>query len=73
MKIVDFKGGKRIRVVVPVSLTRSVVDYFHSGLAGAHQGRDAILERISRFYWWTGMKEDVMSVIKSCAVCERYR
>ena len=50
-KIKNFRNLKKEKIIVPDSLRERVIRYYHSGLAGAHQGRDAVIERISRRFW----------------------
>ena len=63
LKIKNLKNGNKDKIVVPVSLREGIINYFHSGMEGAHQGRDTVIEKISRRFWWPKSKSDIYNLI----------
>ena len=54
--------------VVPKSLRAHVIHHAHEG--SAHIGRNRTFERVERKYWWSGMRQDIISWIKTCEACQ---
>ena len=59
-------GGKM--VVVPKTADReSIVLETHRGMG--HYGVQRVLDRLQQNYWWRGMGDAVVRIIKACLSC----
>jgi hypothetical protein len=56
--------------VIPLSLRGEILSYFHELPHSGHGGFRKTFNRISRRVFWTGMREDVFSFIRSCRTCQ---
>ena len=54
--------------LIPKSLQRHVLRFFHEGLA--HPGRDRMIFSIKTKYFWVGMNEDVHRHVDNCRMCK---
>jgi transposase InsO family protein len=60
------------RIVVPKTMQRQIVAYFHSGLAtGAHRGFEKVYDALRRRFWWKGQFQSVTTYVASCEECQR--
>ena len=53
------KEGVKKKAVFTIAEMREVLHYHHSNAMGGHSGVNSTLNKISNYYWWNGMKEDV--------------
>jgi Integrase zinc binding domain len=58
-----------IRLVVPSSLTSSVLDYTHGSKAVGYWGILRTSARVRRRFWWPQWKRDVRVAVQSCCAC----
>ena len=65
-------GGER-RLVIPAGpLRQKIMSEHHDCISsGLHSGRDRMYERISRAFYWFGMKRDVEKYATSCVNCQQ--
>ncbi|EZG44015.1 RNA-directed DNA polymerase [Gregarina niphandrodes] len=61
------------RVYVPEVLRRRIIFYFHFSRVGAHQGIQRSYHRLSKYFWWPNMFNDVRQFAKQCLTCIRRR
>ena len=47
--------------------------YYHFSRTGGHQGISRTYNRMSRHFWWVGMKEDIHRYNAQCLTCMRRR
>jgi hypothetical protein len=59
------------RVYVPTGLRKELVSHEHGLPAYGHQGTRKTLERISRSYYFPGIRKTVKEVVASCDTCIR--
>ena len=45
----------------------------HDGPSGGHLGRDKVLDRIKRNFYWPGMDSDVAAYVTSCPSCQAHK
>lgn len=57
------KGGARRKVIYTVMEVAEVLHQYHSNPMGGHSGVNATLSKISAYYYWNGMKEDVQEYV----------
>ncbi|KAK6994766.1 Retrovirus-related Pol polyprotein from transposon 17.6 [Biomphalaria glabrata] len=65
------KDGGRSQVVVPMQFRTQVLQTGHSSSLSAHQGQGATISRISYYYFWPGMANDIRRYVASCPQCQR--
>ena len=51
------------KVLMEVALVAEVLQQYHSNLMGGHSGVNNTLSRISQYYSWSGMKQDVTDYV----------
>lgn len=45
----------------------------HDGPVGGHSGQEVTLKRISQFFYWPNMRQEVIKYVQSCDVCQRIK
>lgn len=50
---------------------QKIVVEFHSSAIGGHSGILATYTRVKRYFYWPGLKKQVVDFIKCCDVCQR--
>ena len=62
-------GGLKA-IILPSSLINQTLQLLHGSLSfGAHQGFNKTIRKISPYYYWKGMTQDVKEYINRCSVC----
>lgn len=61
------------RLVVPVSIRRTLVYAQHDLPTGGHRGWEKTYQALKLRYWWPGMRGDVQGYVESCPVCQRVK
>ena len=56
-------GGVRKKVVLTAQEVAEILHHNHSNAIGGHSGVNVTLNKISNFYCWNGMKEDVQEYV----------
>ena len=59
----------RLCVVVPEKLQSLLLQEAHASRFAGHFAFKKVYDRISRYYWWKGMRADVCKFCRSCLVC----
>jgi hypothetical protein len=72
------KGTKQDRlerkspaIVVPASLQDDLISYYHHEIQIAHQSLEPTYERISKNFYWRGMRKDIKEFIDTCIHCKK--
>nr|AEV42261.1 hypothetical protein [Beta vulgaris] len=67
--VLKFKG----RLVVPrkVAMTSRLIHEYHATPMGGHSGIFKTYQRLATEWFWKGMKQDVITFIQECAVCQQ--
>lgn len=68
---VHYKG----RLVLPRS-SMVISDLFktiHGSVVGGHEGTQKTYQRLSREFYWIGMRRDVAKMVAECDVCQRHK
>jgi transposase InsO family protein len=60
---------KDARFIVPQTLKPQLLKDLHS----AHQGEEKTMSLARTYMYWTGMKEDVTEMIKTCVTCQKHK
>jgi hypothetical protein len=53
------------------AIQTKVITAFHSSALGGHSGAMATYHRLKQLFSWKGMKSDVASFVRQCAVCQQ--
>jgi hypothetical protein len=54
-----------------LALQTKLIATFHSSAIGGHSGVLATYNRLTRHFYWKGMKKDVDSYVQQCSVCQQ--
>jgi len=65
------KKARRRRWVVPSSLKRMLLQYFHDGGLAGHLGARKTFSKIVSNIWWPSMRKDVFDYVRKCELCLR--
>ncbi|KAG6454378.1 hypothetical protein O3G_MSEX008673 [Manduca sexta] len=60
-------------LVVPKHERDGVLADYHDAPTAGHFGAERTLQRISRKYYWSGMRAFVYDYVKHCSACQRYK
>jgi hypothetical protein len=61
----------RDKIVVPQSLQRQIVDWYHMMLA--HPGKTRTIKTIEQHFHWQTLFRDVKQFIQTCQTCQHYK
>lgn len=63
--------NERLQLVIPESLTESIISEMHSAeFGGGHLGLDKTYDKIRTRYFWFNMYKDVANFLEKCDVCQ---
>ena len=57
------------KIVVPASLQKRVVDWYHNYLC--HPGINRTEETIGQHFWWPKMRRDITNSVHTCMTCQK--
>jgi hypothetical protein len=61
----------RNKIVVPQSLQRQIVDWYHTMLA--HPGETRTIKTIKQHFHWQTLSHDIKQFIQTCQTCQHYK
>ena len=61
----------RDKIVVPQSLQRQIVDWYHTMLA--HPGKTRTIKTIEQHFHWQTLSRDVKQFVQTCQTCQHYK
>ena len=61
------------QLVVPASKRESILREFHDAPTAGHQGVERTIQRMSRQYYFPGMRKFIIEYLKNCVECQRYK
>lgn len=65
----DGKGGPRGRIVAPRSMIGEILRSYHDAPCAGHPGTKKMIRKVSRDYFWPGMRNDVRRYCRACESC----
>ena len=65
------KIDKRVCLVVPASLRKTVLNSCHNDKTAGHLGEDKTIIKVKRSFWWPHVTFDCILHVKACEVCGR--
>ena len=70
-EMVCLKDGNVKRIIVPYVLRKKLIQQWHSDpISNNHLGFEKTYEKMSKQFYWEGMKEDVRAMCQSCQPCQ---
>ena len=60
---------KTLRVVPPLQDRRELFESAHGGVFGGHLGSAKVHGQLARYYWWFGMRQDIIKWSHACKIC----
>uniref|UniRef100_A0A8R7V9Y7 Integrase catalytic domain-containing protein n=1 Tax=Triticum urartu TaxID=4572 RepID=A0A8R7V9Y7_TRIUA len=71
----SYKNGilrfhNKVVVGTSTSLRTDILKTFHASELGAHSGERATYQRVKLVFHWQGLKQDVITFVKECPVCQ---
>nr|ADB85398.1 putative retrotransposon protein [Phyllostachys edulis] len=67
--VLRYKG--RIYVGKDPELRLNIIHSLHMSAVGGHSGRVATYQRVKHLFYWPGMKKEIHTMVRECAVCQR--
>lgn len=64
-------GSHTSRPVIPTSLRSLLLAQYHDDSISGHLGEDKTFDRLVRRYYWPGMRQDIVSYVRTCDPCQR--
>ena len=58
-----------LQLIVPMSLRETIMFQMHNSLTAGHMGTKKTKAKISRYYHWHQMREDINLYVKGCEIC----
>ena len=62
--------GQIKHLVIPMKYRQDLIHEFHNSPFGGHFGAQRTLSRISKFYWWQGMAQQISTYCTNCIACQ---
>jgi hypothetical protein len=59
--------------VVPFSLRRMFLQYFHDGILAGHLRVRKTIGKIFSNFWWPSMRKEVYEYVRKCELCQRVK
>ncbi|GFX47812.1 transposon Tf2-6 polyprotein [Trichonephila clavipes] len=72
-KSVNFANCEEAQLVGPIHERQDILKIHHDAPNAGHFGGDGTFERISKRYYWTGMRSYITDYVKNCTECNRYK
>ena len=64
-------SAKDLRVAIPHSMRKEIIDEAHNSWIGGHGGVFKTTERIKAEFWWPSMALDIETHVRDCSTCLR--
>ncbi|GFS99640.1 transposon Tf2-6 polyprotein [Trichonephila clavipes] len=65
--------SEEAQLVVPIHERQDILKIHHDAPNAGHYGADGTFERISKRYYWTGMRSYITDYVKNRTECNRYK
>ena len=63
-------GGTTKRLVIPPRFTAALITEYHDAPWGGHFSAEKTLSRLTKFYFWRGMHQQVSAYCRKCLPCQ---
>lgn len=64
-------GGLQLVIPSDAHIKDQLLDSGHASASAGHMGQAKTYEKVSRRFWWPGMRKDVLSFVDHCDSCQR--
>ncbi|PAA52294.1 hypothetical protein BOX15_Mlig007858g1 [Macrostomum lignano] len=61
----------RSRLVIPTRYREALLTSNHSTALGGHLGHQKTADKISHFYYWPTLRQDVFNFVNNCEICHK--
>ena len=61
------------RFILPKAMKDILIHETHNGIFGGHFGYEKTLQKISSYYYWPSMNQDVQRFCNMCLSCARFK
>ena len=65
------KEGNQKRLVVPVTLRQTVLEFSHELPSAGHQGTERTMAKVKAKYHWYNMSRDIRNFVLTCDICSK--
>lgn len=69
--VILFRG--RLCVSHILELKRKILKEVHSSMYAMHLESTKIYQKLVKYYWWIGMKIEVVEFVSKCLVCQQVK
>ena len=70
------KRGKHpegdMRLYVPVSMRKMILEYLHDHRLSAHVGKTKVLRTFRKRFYWPGATKEIEEYVRTCPGCQKY-
>eukprot|EP00976_Prorocentrum_cordatum_P041579 843597-Prorocentrum_minimum.AAC.1 len=64
-------GGLQLVIPSDAHIKDQLLDSGHASASAGHMGQAKTYEKVSRRFWWPGMRGDVLNFVDHCDSCQR--
>ncbi|KAI8436675.1 hypothetical protein MSG28_010163 [Choristoneura fumiferana] len=61
------------QLVIPKQEQANIIAAYHDDSTAGHYGTDKTLDRLTKRYFWKGMRKQVETYVRNCLQCQRYK
>ena len=61
------------QMVIPKEMRKQLLFNFHNDPTAGHMGIEKTISRITPYYYWSGMRSEIIKYVKSCIECQKYK
>ena len=65
--------GYRLYVPATGQLKRKILEEAHSSTYAMHPGSTKMYRTLKEYYWWSGMKREVVEYVSKCFICQQVK
>ena len=65
--------GSRLCVPATKELKRKILEEAHSSAYAMHPGSTKMYRTLKEYYWWSGMKREVVKYVSKCFICQQVK
>ena len=65
--------GSRLCVPSTEELKRQILEEAHSSAYAMHPGSTKMYRTLKEYYWWSGMKREVVEYVSKCFICQQVK
>ena len=66
-------NGYRLCVPATEELKKQILEEAHSSAYAMHLGSTKMYRTLKEYYWWSGMKREVVEYVSKCFICQQVK